>query len=179
MTPLAPSEDGGDPAPRRVALISDTHFPRRGSTLPEVVLDALRAADAIVHAGDVCDAPTLAALRELGPPLHAVLGNNDAALAGELPEVLTLPVAGGRRVAVVHDAGPAQGRLNRMRKRFPDHDAVIFGHSHVPLHEQDGGFQIFNPGSPTDRRGRWPVHTFGMLEAGDDGLRFTLLDVER
>ena len=31
-------------------------------------------------------------------------------------------------------------------------DAVVFGHSHLPLHEERDGFQIFNPGSPTERR---------------------------
>ena len=41
-----------------------------------------------------------------------------------------------------------------MRRRFGERaDAVVFGHSHLPLHEQaDDGFQIFNPGSPTERR---------------------------
>ena len=30
---------------------------------------------------------------------------------------------------------------------------MVFGHSHLPLHEQaSDGFQIFNPGSPTERR---------------------------
>ena len=48
--------------------------------------------------------------------------------------------------------------------------AVIFGHSHIPLHEQDDGFQIFNPGSPTDRR-RQPRHTMGI--AHSDGGRGT------
>jgi hypothetical protein len=53
---------------------------------------------------------------------------------------------------------------------------VIFGHSHIPLREAaDDGFQIFNPGSPTDRR-RQPEHTMG--EARIDQRRrivFTIL----
>ena len=53
---------------------------------------------------------------------------------------------------MIHDAGPAKGRLERLRARFPDADAVVFGHSHMPLHEERDGFQIFNPGSPTERR---------------------------
>ena len=61
---------------------------------------------------------------------------------------------------MVHDAGPAKGRLERLRLRFPDADAVVFGHSHIPLHEERDGFQIFNPGSATDRR-RQPRHTIG------------------
>jgi predicted phosphodiesterase len=85
--------------------------------------------------------------------------------------------AAGARIAVVHDAGPSTGRLTRMRRRFPDADAVVFGHSHIPLHEQDGGFQIFNPGSPTDRR-RQPRHTMGMARAEDGELNFTLHDLD-
>ena len=77
---------------------------------------------------------------------------------------------------MVHDAGPAAGRLERMRRPFPDCDVVIFGHSHVLLHEADveAGvtFQLFNPGSPTDRR-RQPRHTMGIgrVEGADLGLR--------
>jgi predicted phosphodiesterase len=54
---------------------------------------------------------------------------------------------------VVHDAGLEAGRLARMRRRFPGADGVVFGHSHIPLHEAaPDGFFILNPGSPTDRR---------------------------
>ena len=74
-------------------------------------------------------------------------------------------------VALIHDAGPARGRLARMRRRFPDGDAVIFGHSHIPLHEHHDGFHIFNPGSPTDRR-RQPVRTMGLARIEDGRLRF-------
>ena len=49
-----------------------------------------------------------------------------------------------------------------MRRRFPEADAVVFGHSHLPLHEEEDGFQIFNPGSPTERR-RAPRHSMGVL----------------
>ena len=51
---------------------------------------------------------------------------------------------------------------------FPDADAVVFGHSHIPLHEHDfdGGFQIFNPGSPTERR-RSPRHSMAEIEVED------------
>ncbi len=77
------------------------------------------------------------------------------------------------RIGMLHDAGPAAGRLTRQRANFPDCAAVVFGHSHIPLHEvsDDGAFQLFNPGSPTDRR-RQPVHTMGegVVEAGSLAL---------
>ena len=61
--------------------------------------------------------------------------------------------------------------LARMRARFPAADAVVFGHSHLPLHEEEDGFQIFNPGSPTERR-RAPRHSMGLLHPTGSGLRF-------
>lgn len=66
---------------------------------------------------------------------------------------------------------PAQGRLARLRRRFPQADAVIFGHSHLPLHEEEGGFQIFNPGSPTGRR-RAPRPSMGLLTGEQRELVF-------
>jgi predicted phosphodiesterase len=61
-----------------------------------------------------------------------------------------------------------------MRRRFPDADAVVFGHSHTPLHERDDGFQIFNPGSPTDRR-RQPHHTMGVATVRRGAVSFELV----
>jgi predicted phosphodiesterase len=77
----------------------------------------------------------------------------------------------GLRVAMIHDSGPASGRLARLRARFPAADLVVFGHSHIPLDaaSADGGFRIFNPGSPTDRR-RQPHGTLGVLGIADGRL---------
>ena len=57
-----------------------------------------------------------------------------------------------------------------MRLQFPEADLVVFGHSHIPLDfAADGGFRIFNPGSPTDRR-RQPHGTLGVLRVADGAL---------
>ncbi|MDQ2675528.1 MAG: metallophosphatase family protein [Actinomycetota bacterium] len=153
----------------RIAIIADTHMPRGARRVPDECIQALRAADAIVHAGDFSGIEVLAWLESLGPPVQAVRGNvEDAAVRARLPETVAFE-AGGCRIAVIHDAGPAKGRLQRLRLRFPDADAVIFGHSHIPLHEEAGGFQIFNPGSPTERR-RSPRHSFGLGEAEGGSL---------
>jgi putative phosphoesterase len=126
-------------------------MPRGDRRLPEPCLEVLRSADLIVHAGDFSDATVLAELRELGP-VAAVHGNVDSPdLRRELPEAISLDLE-GVTLAVIHDAGPTKGRLERLRARFPEADAVVFGHSHMPLHEERDGFQIFNPGSPTERR---------------------------
>jgi predicted phosphodiesterase len=55
---------------------------------------------------------------------------------------------------------------------------VIFGHSHIPLHERhEDGFQIFNPGSPTDRR-RQPAFTMGLAHARGDQVSFRLITLD-
>jgi putative phosphoesterase len=146
-----------------IAVLADTHMPKGGRTLPGRCVELLGEADATLHAGDFF---AIEALREIEAlsrgPVHAVHGNVDQPDLRELlPETLELDL-GGARIAMIHDAGPFKGRLGRMRGRFPDADAVVFGHSHLPLHEEEHGFQIFNPGSPTERR-RAPRHSMGVL----------------
>jgi predicted phosphodiesterase len=79
---------------------------------------------------------------------------------------------------MTHDAGPRTGRLERMRRRFGDRaDALVFGHSHLPLNERaEDGFQMFNPGSPTERR-RAPRHTMGLARLADGNVRFELIEL--
>ena len=164
-----------------LAIISDTHLPRGSRTLPVACVERLRAADLILHAGDLATAGVLADLRALGPPVEAVYGNVDDYEVRALLPSTRLVKAGPARIAMIHDAGPAGGRLARLRERFAGAgaDAVVFGHSHIPLHERDPatGFQIFNPGSPTDRR-RQPTHTMGQARIGEDGaVSFELIDL--
>jgi len=155
-----------------LAIIADTHLPRRSRALPEACVERLRAADLIVHAGDFVARSVYDELAALGPPVVAVHGNqDDAELRALLPAERVVDVA-GVRIGLIHDAGAPKGRLERMRRRFPDCDAVVFGHSHIPLHEvAPDGFQIFNPGSPTDRR-RQPEHTMGAATIADGAIRF-------
>ena len=157
-----------------VAIIGDTHMPRGARRLPERCAQLLAGSELIVHTGDLTAASVLDEIEAIGPPVVAVRGNVDEpALRERLPETASFTPAPGLEVAVIHDAGASRGRIERMRRRFPDANAVVFGHSHIPLHERaPDGFQIFNPGSPTERR-RAPRHTMGLLEtrAGQLELR--------
>jgi putative phosphoesterase len=158
----------------RVAIIADTHMPKGGRELPPRCLEEIAASDALIHAGDVLASSVLERLRGLTPVLYAVRGNVDQPdLRDALPERMDLELE-GRRIGVVHDAGPARGRLDRLRASFPEADAVVFGHSHLPLHERQDGFQIFNPGSPTERR-RAPRRSMGILTCSARQLSFAHL----
>jgi putative phosphoesterase len=161
----------------RAAILADTHLPRGRRALPPECIARLQAADLIFHAGDLSQEDVLIELRAYGD-VAAVHGNVDSyELRDILPARLELDVE-GVRIGMVHDAGRAQGRLERLRREFPGCDAVIFGHSHIPLLERaEDGFQIFNPGSPTDRR-RQPRHTMGLGKVDGDRIGFELLELD-
>jgi uncharacterized protein len=161
-----------------IALLSDTHMPRGTRRLPQECVERIAAADLLIHAGDFMTLEVLRDLEAIGPPVVGVHGNMDSAeLRGLLPAERVME-ADRVRIAVVHDAGPRAGRLERMRRRFGERaDAVVFGHSHLPLHERAGdGFQIFNPGSPTERR-RAPSHTMGMALVARGRVEFELIEL--
>lgn len=141
-----------------VVAIADTHLPRGTRALPDAALERLRAADLILHAGDLVAASFLDELRAVGPPVEAVYGNMDEPRLREaLPQEHVVAV-GGARIGMVHIPGPRAGREARLVARFPGCAAVVYGHTHVPQVEQFEGVWILNPGSPTERR-RSPWHS--------------------
>ena len=164
--------------PVLIAVISDTHLPRGARRLPDECVARIAAADLLLHAGDLSTADVLRELEAIGPPVFAVHGNVDSAELRRLLPAQRVVDAAGVRIAMVHDAGPRAGRLGRMRSRFGERaDALVFGHSHLPLHERgEDGFQIFNPGSPTERR-RAPHHTMGMARVEGGALEFELVEL--
>jgi putative phosphoesterase len=159
----------------RIAVISDTHMPRGGRALPPACMERLRGADLILHAGDFMRLEILREIERIGPPVAAVHGNvDDGEVRRALPAERVVE-AGGIRIGMIHDAGSADGRLERLHRRFPTAHAAVFGHSHLPLHETaPDGFQIFNPGSPTERR-RAPRHTMGMAHVQGEAITFELI----
>ncbi len=159
----------------QLAIISDTHMPRGARAIPEGCLERCRAADAILHAGDLADVAVLELLRSLGPPVHAISGNVDSAAVRRLvPERLELRA--GRRAPRDGAHPGARGRAAASGCAWPFRgcDAVVFGHTHMPEHEEADGFQIFNPGSPTERR-RAPAHTMGLATVSDGRVEFELV----
>jgi putative phosphoesterase len=157
-----------------IAIIADTHMPRGRRAIPDRCLELMKGSDLILHAGDLVHEQVLREIETLGPPVEAVHGNMDSLeLRNRLPREVVVE-AEHARVAMVHDGGPARGRFARLRRSFPDADAVVFGHSHMPLHERQDEFQIFNPGSPTERR-RAPHRTMGLARAERRTVDFELV----
>lgn len=140
---------------KRIGLISDSH-----GKLDDRVFEAFEGVDEIVHAGDICDPHVIYALEAVAP-VTAVRGNCDGSgLPGfDLPSVARRTIE-GRTIAVVHirnDLGPVPEGV----------EAVVFGHSHMPMVKRVDGVLWVNPGSAQQPR-RSPI-----------GRSVALLDVDR
>jgi putative phosphoesterase len=159
-----------------VAVISDTHMPRGARRIPAECLERLRAADLILHAGDVVALSVFEELQAIGPPVHAVYGNMDETELRERLPHTTVVEAGGCRIGMTHDPGPRLARGERLARRFPGCDAVVYGHTHEPEIAREGEVWILNPGSPTERR-RAPTHTMIALEIEEGEIRPELIEV--
>ena len=140
----------------RLAILSDTH----GLLRPEVA-EYLKAADAILHAGDINRQEIVDQFRQYAP-LHIVRGNNDKEWAADLPHHLTVTL-GGVSFYLVHNKKEIPADLSGI-------DAVVFGHSHKYLQEEQGGLLWLNPGSCGPRRFHQEI-TMMMAEAEDGKLQ--------
>ena len=161
-----------------IAVIADTHLPRGSRRLPDACVERLRAADLILHAGDLVSLSFLDELRSLGPPVGAIFGNMDAAELKLLLPKEHVVEAEAARIGMVHIAGPRAGREDRLVARFPDCTAIVYGHTHVPQVDQVGGVWILNPGSPTERR-RAPTRSMLELRIAGGTIEPLLVDLGR
>lgn len=148
----------------RIGVLADTHCPEFVERLPDAVSEAFGRVDLIIHAGDVNEQGTVDALRRIAP-VEAVRGDHDRAMPA-LPMIRELEVE-GRRIVIVHGnrshwieepetliwtlslgyLQPHRGLPRVLRRRFPDADVIVFGHTHRPCVETIGRTLVFNPGA--------------------------------
>ena len=159
----------------QIAVISDTHLPRGSRRLPEECVERLRSADLILHAGDLMRLPVLRQLEAYGPVV-AVHGNvDDGEVRAALPAEATVQRRRGhdrarpRRRARRRGGWRAFAGGSRMRTRSCSGTRT----SRCTSVASDG-FQIFNPGSPTERR-RAPSHTMGIATVAGGQVAFELI----
>ena len=69
----------------RVAVLGDTHVPRRARDLPLGAWRLIDSSDLVIHTGDVTDRTLLQRITNRRP-LHTVRGNNDVDLGLERAE---------------------------------------------------------------------------------------------
>lgn len=147
-----------------IVVLSDTHR-TAGHGLAQPLLGAVRAASAVVHAGDFTTMDVLERFREAARRVVAVHGNADGTgVRDRLPTRQVVDVD-GFRVAVVH--GHRHSTTARsLLGREAGADLVVSGHTHRPSVARAGSVVLLNPGSHADSRGG-PA-TYVTIE-GDDG----------
>ncbi|MCX5700124.1 MAG: metallophosphoesterase [Candidatus Omnitrophica bacterium] len=152
----------------KIVAIADTHIPERSDKLPLELLEEIKLADAVIHAGDFVSLELFKELKAICKQVIAVRGNMDAGeLAKELPEKEIFKV-GKFRIGVMHGYG-APGRVAELlllEFKKDKLDMIVFGHSHTPLNEKIGSVIMFNPGSPTDKVFA-PYVSYGVIEIDD------------
>jgi len=196
-----------------VGVVADTHCPEFIDQLPARVFAALEGVDLILHAGDITTTSTLDRLASIAP-IQAVRGDHDRGL-DSLPGARELTVE-GKRIVLVHGQRspwieepstllwtlslgfwePNRGLPASLRRRFPDADLIVYGHTHRAEVRKVGGALLFNPGgvhqwNPTTAKRRlaqrpgwfewcwlqvarhmrrYGSPSVGILEIGEDGV---------
>lgn len=161
----------------RFVAVADTHSQPHARIAEHL---AALAPDAIFHAGDIGDLAVLDDLRAIAP-LYAVRGNIDTR-AHQLPDVLTIELAGGgrmMRVLLVHIAvyGPKIRADVAKLARAAKASLIVCGHSHVPFIGVDKGLTVFNPGSIGPRRFSLPI-VFGTIDVTAKGVKLAHVNCE-
>ena len=145
----------------KIGLISDTHIPEAGKSVPEQVRQVFSEVELILHAGDLHVLDVLDWLEQIAP-VKAVRGNGDDGGYGRpvvpddprlLPtQVMTIE---GVRIGVAHvvplpEDTPWLTLEQTMDRLFGGPvDVIVFGDSHVDYIGEHNGIHLVNPGSPT------------------------------
>lgn len=162
--------------PISLGVLSDTHIPHRLAALPPAIPDIFRrrAVSLILHAGDVDEPGVLDTLSAVAPVV-AVRGNVHLASRSRSSPHLAYAVhldIMGQRIVLTHGHGrphqwlwdkrrgfirraPAAATrdafneelIARNRRRFPEADVLIFGHSHRRVCRRVGRTLFLNPGA--------------------------------
>lgn len=150
-----------------IGIISDTH-----GRLPQSVSMAFKDADLIIHAGDIGDPKIIEALEKIAPT-RAIKGNMDMGnWTRQLRQNETIKI-NHQRLYVIHDI------YHLDIKTEPDiYQAVIYGHTHRPQVEKQGGVLFINPGSAVQPRFGYPP-SVALLEIKDDSMSARLFDLTR
>ncbi len=133
----------------RALILADTH-----GYLDARVLALAETSDWVLHAGDIGAQTVLQALAGPCRELIAVRGNNDppgrwpGGGPSTPPAEAQVELPGGRIVLVHgHRENPVAARHGKLRQRFPQARAIIYGHSHRLVCDLEHLPWVLNPGA--------------------------------
>jgi putative phosphoesterase len=131
----------------QIGVIADTH-----GLFDPAIQRHFRNVDHIIHAGDIGKQSVIEQLEQIAP-VTAVSGNIDNDGWSKFPSEAVIELAGSR-IAIRHILYEG-GKLTKDGRAFLDcmqPDICVFGHTHQPKKEWQGGKLLFNPGSAGPKR---------------------------
>ena len=147
---------------KTVVVMADTHADSIDE-LPEKLRTALTRADMVLHLGDFTSSRFFNELKKTCN-FRGIWGNHDSkAIHEELKRSDDVEI-GGKKLGLIHGFLSPFGSRLRMRNWFKglNLDAILYGHTHVPIIERVKGMLYFNPGSVA---GKFPAAfpSFGLM----------------
>ena len=122
----------------KIGILSDSH----GWIHPDII-SLMNTCDQIIHAGDIIEEHTLSVLTQ---PLTAIRGNNDKHIA--LKDIETMLLPGGKIVIEHgHQHGWQTPSHKSLRQSHSNAKAIIYGHTHKQVIDQETTPWIINPGA--------------------------------
>ncbi len=161
---MTPSPEDMSARPLVIGLLSDTHLSRPTPEFASLVERCFAGVKVILHAGDLTELTVLSAFGDR--EVHAVGGNMcSAATRQALPAKKVINV-GRFRLGLIHRAGDDYDFEARLPWEFDAVDAIVYGHTHRPVCQTQGGVLFVNPGAfqPTSRYGQ--PGTYALLTVG-------------
>jgi hypothetical protein len=152
----------------KIIVISDTHISDKVDALPVRLLEEIKNADMVIHAGDLVSLDLLKQLKSLCKDVKAVWGNMDPQeVRDELPQKEVFK-AGNFTIGLYHGYGAPNNIFGVLNSEFKNDklDVIVFGHTHSAFNEKKGDVLFFNPGSLTDKLCS-DCNTYGIIEIND------------
>ena len=169
-------------------MLADTHVSDRVPALTPQLLDAIRGAapEAIFLAGDLSKPEVMTTLAQVAP-VYAVQGNQDWLRGYRLPKELWFEVNGLCVVLTHGHVNMALYTLNylrllltgqkmsirsieqRLAKRYPQANLVIYGHTHFQVYHQLGQQWFLNPGAAYPHKLNGHHIEYALLEISAQG----------
>lgn len=141
-----------------IGVLSDTH-----SIINSSVFEHLSDCDIILHAGDIGSIEVIKQLQEISKTVISVCGNNDNLLQWDsaehkdlqhIPQIAEVELPGGM-IAITHgDEYHSDYDIwhASLRSNFPQAKAIIYGHSHKLVCDQNEDPWVLNPGPAGESR---------------------------
>ena len=156
----------------KILIVSDTH---RKTEYLEMVLEREKPLDLLIHLGDIeGDEEYIQVIAEC--PIEAVAGNND--FFSDLPGECVIQI-GKYKVLLTHghyyyvNAGIRHIKKEAIARQI---DIAMFGHTHRPMLEQDGGVTVLNPGSISYPRQEGRCPSYIVMELDENGEASFLIE---